>query len=46
MGFPMGLCPEAEAYYQEAISLPMHAGLTDSELTRVVSAVKNSMSRY
>jgi len=46
LGFPMGLCPEAEAYYQEAISLPMHAGLTDSELTRVVNAVKNSMSRY
>ena len=46
MGFPMGLCPEAEAYYQEAISLPMHAGLTDSELTRVVNAVKNCMSRY
>ena len=46
MGFPRGLCPEAEAYYEEAISLPMHAGLTDSELTRVVNAVKNSMSRY
>jgi len=46
MGFPMGLCPEAEAYYQEAISLPMYAGLTDSELTRVVNAVENCMSRY
>ena len=46
MGFPVGLCPEAEAYYQEAISLPMHAGLTDSELTRVVNAVKNCTSRY
>ena len=41
MGFATGLCPNAEAYYQGAISLPMHAGLTDSELELVIDAVKN-----
>jgi dTDP-4-amino-4,6-dideoxygalactose transaminase len=44
MGFPKGLCPSAEAYYEEAISLPMHAGLTDSELAKVVDAVKDCMN--
>jgi UDP-4-amino-4,6-dideoxy-N-acetyl-beta-L-altrosamine transaminase len=44
LSFPQGLCPNAEAYYQEAISLPMHAGLTDSELAKVVDAVKNCMN--
>lgn len=43
MEFPKGLCPCAETYYEEAISLPMHAGLTDSELSKVVAAVKNCM---
>jgi UDP-4-amino-4,6-dideoxy-N-acetyl-beta-L-altrosamine transaminase len=46
LGFPQGLCPNAEAYYQEAISLPMHAGLTDPELAQVVDAVRNCVSDY
>jgi UDP-4-amino-4,6-dideoxy-N-acetyl-beta-L-altrosamine transaminase len=43
MGFATGLCPNAEVYYQGAISLPMHAGLTDTEVGRVIDAVKNSV---
>jgi dTDP-4-amino-4,6-dideoxygalactose transaminase len=43
LGFPQGLCPKAEAYYQEAISLPIHAGLADSELAQVVDAVKGKV---
>jgi UDP-4-amino-4,6-dideoxy-N-acetyl-beta-L-altrosamine transaminase len=46
LGFPQGLCPKAEAYYQEAISLPMHAGLADSELAQVVDAVRNCVNHY
>jgi dTDP-4-amino-4,6-dideoxygalactose transaminase len=46
LGFPQGLCPNAEAYYREAISLPIHAGLADSELAQVVDAVRNCVSHY
>ena len=46
MGFTIGQCPNAEAYYREAISLPIHAGLTDSDLSRVIAAVKNCSLSY
>jgi dTDP-4-amino-4,6-dideoxygalactose transaminase len=46
MGFAVGQCPNAEAYYREAISLPIHAGLTDSDLSRVIAAVKNCALSY
>ncbi|NEO82895.1 MAG: UDP-4-amino-4,6-dideoxy-N-acetyl-beta-L-altrosamine transaminase [Spirulina sp. SIO3F2] len=35
--------PEAEQYYQEAISIPLHAGLTDEEQIRVVQALQNAL---
>lgn len=44
MGFKTGDFPESEAYYEEAISLPMYAGLTDVEQVRVVEALKGSLS--
>ena len=40
LGFKVGDFPEAEKYYEETISLPMFAGLTDEEQTRVVDTVK------
>lgn len=45
-GFDVGLCRSAEAYYQEAISLPMYPGLTDSELANVVDTVKDCVGDY
>jgi UDP-4-amino-4,6-dideoxy-N-acetyl-beta-L-altrosamine transaminase len=39
MGFKAGDFPEAEAYYRQAISLPMYATLTDAQQDRVVEAV-------
>jgi UDP-4-amino-4,6-dideoxy-N-acetyl-beta-L-altrosamine transaminase len=36
--------PNAEAYYAGALSLPMHAGLTDADLRRVVKAVRDGLS--
>lgn len=41
LGFEPGHCPEAEAYYREAITLPLHPGLTDADQQRVVEAVKS-----
>lgn len=34
-----GACPEAEAYYHEALSLPLFPGLTESEQDQVIGAL-------
>ncbi|WP_028451362.1 UDP-4-amino-4,6-dideoxy-N-acetyl-beta-L-altrosamine transaminase [Chitinilyticum aquatile] len=39
-GFTRGYCPVAEAYYQRAITLPLHAGMTDAQQDEVVSVLK------
>lgn len=39
LGFAPGQFPEAERYYEEAISLPMFAKLTEPEQDRVVAAL-------
>jgi len=44
LGFKAGLCPEAEQYYAEAISLPMYPALTDVQQDQVVSALREATS--
>lgn len=39
MGFTPGLCPEAEAYYGEAISLPIFPGLSTKDQDKVVECL-------
>lgn len=39
LGYRRGMCPEAELYYQQEISLPLYPGLTDSEVNTVVDQV-------
>ena len=36
--------PNAEAYYTGALSLPMHAGLTDADVRRIVRAVREGLA--
>ena len=43
MGFKQGDYPEAERYYREAISIPMHPTLTQDELDYVVSSLREAM---
>jgi len=43
MGFELGDFPEAERYYNEAISLPLFPTMTDSDQDDVVSAVQRSL---
>jgi UDP-4-amino-4,6-dideoxy-N-acetyl-beta-L-altrosamine transaminase len=43
MGFKPGDYPEAEQYYREAISIPMHANLTDAEQEFVVISLREAM---
>jgi len=42
-GFQTGDFPEAEKYYQEAISLPMYPGLSEELQDTVVSAVREAL---
>ena len=43
MGFKHGDYPEAEQYYREAISIPMHPTLTHEEVDFVVSSIKEAI---
>ena len=40
-GYSEGKCPAAEAYYAEALSLPLSPAMTDDDIERVIAAVKN-----
>jgi dTDP-4-amino-4,6-dideoxygalactose transaminase len=44
LGFGQGYCPNAEAYYAEAISLPVYPALTDEEQREVVEAVTQAVA--
>lgn len=40
LGFKPGYCPEAERYYEEAITLPIFPRLTDKQQSAVVAALE------
>jgi perosamine synthetase len=39
-GDQSGACPIAERYYEQAVSIPLHAGMTDDQVERVIAAVR------
>jgi dTDP-4-amino-4,6-dideoxygalactose transaminase len=43
LGFARGQFPHAEQYYQEAITLPLHAALTDAQQDHVVAALAQAL---
>lgn len=44
LGFAPGDFPTSENYYARAISIPLHAGLTDDEQARVVAALSDALA--
>ena len=40
LGYDPGCCPEANRYYEEAVTLPLHCRLTDEDAANVVRAVR------
>lgn len=40
LGYGKGLCPYAEQYYQESMSLPLYYSLSDAEVEDVITAVR------
>lgn len=43
LGFRRGLCPVAERYYQEQLSLPMYADLAASDQDRVIELIRDML---
>lgn len=46
MGFKSGDFPQAEQYYREAISIPMHVKLSDADLDCVVEGLRDAVGEY
>lgn len=42
-GYRRGMCPNAEAFYQEELSLPIHPELTDSQVDQVIDALVRAL---
>lgn len=40
LGFKSGLCPEAESYYAQAISIPLFSAMSDSQQDSVITTLK------
>lgn len=43
LGYRRGMCPHAEEYYRQELSLPMFAALTETEQDAVIDAVRESL---
>ena len=46
LGYSRGLCPNAEAYYESSMSIPLYYSLTDEEVDDVIRAVKKVVAYY
>lgn len=46
LGYKKGICPKAEALYEEILTLPLHYGMTDQDVEDVICAVEKIASYY
>lgn len=46
LGYPFGLCPNAEAFYQELLTLPLHYSMTDKDVSDVIHALQKVTAYY
>jgi dTDP-4-amino-4,6-dideoxygalactose transaminase len=46
MGYRRGICPEAEALYNQIITLPLFYAMTDADADDVITAVKKVSTAY
>lgn len=46
LGYKKGLCPNAEKFYEEAMSIPLYYSLTDKDVEDVITAVKKVVAYY
>ena len=46
LGYEKGICPNAEKYYEEVMSIPLYYSLTDGDVEDVITAVKKVTAYY
>ena len=46
LGYKKGLCPKAEALYEEIITIPLYYSLSDDDVDSVIEAVKKVIDYY
>lgn len=46
LGYKKGLCPNAEAYYDECITIPLYYAMSDQDVDDVIHAVQKITSYY
>ena len=46
LGYSFGLCPNAEALYQDLLTLPLHYSMTDKDVSDVVHALQKVTAYY
>ena len=46
LGYKKGLCPNAESFYEEAMSIPLYFSMTDQDVADVIAAVKKVVEYY
>ena len=46
LGYEKGLCPNAEKYYEESMSIPLYYSLCDEDVEDVIRAVKKVVAYY
>jgi len=44
LGYQRGMCPVAEKFYSEELSLPMYAALTDDDQSRVIDVLRSAFA--
>lgn len=46
LGYEKGICPNAEAYYESVMSIPLYYSMTDEDAEDVIHAVKKVIAYY
>ena len=46
LGYQKGICPNAEKFYMESMSIPLYYSMTDEDVQDVIKAVKKVISYY
>lgn len=46
LGYKKGLCPNAEKYYEEVMSIPLFYSMTDGDVEDIIRAVKKLVAYY
>lgn len=46
LGYPKGLCPNAEVLYDRLITIPLYFGMSDEDVQNVIQAVKKVLNYY